>query len=145
MTKPDLHFERRAFLLAACALTLPALPLEITKAEANPAPDWHSHSLRLLIVEQAGCIYCAQWNQEIAPGYSGTAIGRAAPLMRVDLNGPWPNALVLDSRPVMTPTFILLESGFERARIEGYAGRDNFYPVLAGIMRKAGFTAERTR
>ena len=78
------------------------------------------------------------WDREIAPGYAASAEGRAAPLLRVDIDGPWPDGIVLDRRPVITPTFVLLRDGAELKRLEGYPGDTFFYPVLNGIMKDAG-------
>lgn len=134
---------RRAFGII-CLIALSAiagLPLGGTAAAQQhgvEAPDWQAQPIRLMMVEQAGCIYCARWDAEIAPGFAKSAEGRLAPLMRVDIDGPWPDGIVLDSRPVITPTFILLDRGVELDRIEGYVGAKYFYPVLAERMQQAG-------
>ena len=95
-------------------------------------------ALRLLMVEQPGCAYCARWNAEIAPIYPKTPEGQAAPLERVQLRGPYPADLVLGPPPVFTPTFILVQDGKEAGRIEGYPGEDFFWPLLASLLRDAG-------
>ncbi|MCQ0969060.1 SoxS protein (plasmid) [Paracoccus sp. TK19116] len=92
--------------------------------------DWQAAPVRLLMVEQRGCVYCARWDQEIGPGYAASEEGRAAPLLRVDIDGPWPDGLAIGPRPVITPTFILLDHGIEVGRIDGYVGEAYFYPVL---------------
>ncbi|WP_425091914.1 thioredoxin family protein [Tropicimonas sp. S265A] len=96
---------------------------------------------RLVIVEQAGCIYCVHWDRDVAPEYPKTAEGRAAPLRRVDI-GDLPEDLKLKSRPVLTPTFILVQDGQEVARLEGYPGEDFFWPLLNRMLDEAGI--ERT-
>ncbi|WP_136645902.1 thioredoxin family protein [Tabrizicola sp. YIM 78059] len=96
--------------------------------------------LQLLMFEQAGCIYCAQWNAEIAPQYPLTDEGKAAPLMRLQLREPLPDGLSLVAPPVFTPTFVLVEDGIEAGRIEGYPGADFFWPLLAGLI--AGSAAD---
>ena len=90
--------------------------------------------LTLVMVEQDGCIYCERWDAEVAPEYPKTEEGKAAPLRRVDLNEPMPDDLELTSRPRLTPTFILVEDGVERARLEGYPGEDFFWPMLAAMI-----------
>ena len=65
------------FLAALALMTLPAA--------ADP--------LRLLMVEKDGCIYCQAWDRNIGPGYAASDAGRAAPLMRVDIHGPYPDGL----------------------------------------------------
>lgn len=92
--------------------------------------------VELVMGEEAGCIWCARWNAEVAPDYPLTAEGRAAPLRRIDIRGPVPDDLELDGRIRFTPTFILVHDGREIARREGYPGEEFFWPVL-GMMLDA--------
>lgn len=92
----------------------------------------------LLMFEQPGCVYCAQWNAEIAPEYPLTDEGKAAPLRRLGLREPLPADLTLATPPVFTPTFVLVSDGVEVGRIEGYPGEDFFWPMLAALIREAG-------
>lgn len=96
-----------------------------------------AEGLELLMFEQPGCIYCARWDEEIAPQYPLTAEGKAAPLRRLQLREPLPPDLTLDAPPVFTPTFVLVASGVETGRIEGYPGADFFWPLLAGLIAEA--------
>lgn len=124
---------------AFLALLLLAGTAALSEPRGVPAaPDWQARPLRLMMVEQQGCIYCARWDAEIGPGFGKSPEGRSAPLMRVDIDGPWPDGIVLDSRPVLTPTFILLRRGVELGRVEGYVGETYFYPVLQKMMQDAG-------
>lgn len=102
--------------------------------------------LRLLMVEQPGCAYCARWDAEIAPIYPRTPEGQAAPLERVQLRGPYPEEIDLGPRPVFTPTFILVQDDREAGRIEGYPGEDFFWGLLARMMTETGeYEGEGTR
>ena len=92
----------------------------------------------LLMVEQPGCAYCARWHEEVGPEYPLTAEGKAAPLRPVQLRDPLPEGVTLVSKPVFTPTFILLQDGQEVGRIEGYPGEDFFWPMLAQMIAGAG-------
>ncbi|WP_281858729.1 hypothetical protein [Litoreibacter halocynthiae] len=94
-----------------------------------------AHAAQLVMVEQDGCHWCAQWNKEIAPAYPNTTEGQRAPLRRVDLRD-LPDDIVFTSKPVFTPTFVLVEDGKELARLEGYAG-DQFFWFLLGKMLDA--------
>lgn len=95
----------------------------------------------LLMAEQAGCTWCARWDEEIAPTYPKTAEGRAAPLERFDLHGTHPD--VTFATPVrFTPTFILVDDGQELGRIEGYPGEDFFWPMLASLLEQAGIAPD---
>ncbi|SIQ15941.1 hypothetical protein SAMN05421641_10496 [Paracoccus thiocyanatus] len=100
-------------------------------------PGRAAPGLQLLMVRRRGCVYCAQWDREIGPVYGRHPEGRAAPLLVVDLDGPWPDGLVLARRPRLTPSFILLQGGVELVRVEGYPGRQQFFGVLRDMLAVA--------
>ena len=87
----------------------------------------------LVMVEQAGCHWCAKWNTEIAHIYPKTAEGARAPLRRVDLRA-LPGDISFTSPPVFTPTFVLVDEGRELGRIEGYAGDEFFWFLLGRLL-----------
>lgn len=87
----------------------------------------------LVMVERHGCHWCERWNAEIAPAYSKTAEGARAPLRRTQIH-TLPEDIAFTSRPVFTPTFILVEKGQELGRIEGYAGDEFFWFLLAQLL-----------
>ncbi len=92
--------------------------------------------IRLVMVEQPGCAYCAAWDDQIAPAYDKTEEGRFAPLVRADLHMGPPEGITY-ARPVnFTPTFILIDDGVEIARMEGYVGEDFFWPVYARLLEE---------
>ena len=91
----------------------------------------------LLMAEEPGCIYCARWNEEIAPIYPKTMEGKAAPLRRIDITEPLPTDIVLDRRITFTPTFVLLIEGREIQRLEGYPGEDFFWGLLEMMLKEA--------
>ena len=124
---------RAAVALLATVLMLCALP------RPAAAQDW-----TLVMIEQAGCSYCARWNRDVAPEYPLTPEGQFAPLRRVDLRAPLPGDLQFDTRPVYTPTFILMRDGTEVSRLEGYPGEDFFWGLL-GRMLDAGDASWATR
>ena len=85
--------------LAACfAVAVSALAL------AAPADA----QTRLLMLEQAGCGWCAQWYAEVGTVYARTNEGKRAPLIRHDIFDPLPDHISLDRRAHYTPTFVLL-------------------------------------
>lgn len=131
---------RLAVLVAAAVLPLAVPAPAPAMAETVPIPAMApiSDGAELIMVEQRGCWYCARWKKEVMPEYALTAEGRAAPLRMVMLDGPWPDGLALDSRPAITPTFILVRDGQELSRLEGYPGEDYFWPLLAGMLSEAG-------
>ena len=99
--------------------------LAATFALATPA-----RALELVMVEQEGCVYCEQWNEEIGPIYPKTAEGRFAPLRRVDLYEMDASHITFARDVNFTPTFVLVEDGKELTRLEGYPGDDFFWPML---------------
>jgi hypothetical protein len=93
--------------------------------------------LRLLMVEQPGCIYCASWHEEVGPEYPVTEEGRAAPLLQIMLRDPLPEGITLTRPAAFTPTFILLRDGQEQGRLEGYPSEDFFWPLLRKMIQEA--------
>lgn len=92
-----------------------------------------SRAAELVMMEQAGCAWCARFNAEIAPAYPNTEEGKRAPLRRVDIHAPWPQDLSGIEPERFTPTFVLVEDGREIDRLRGYPG-DQFFWALLGEM-----------
>ncbi|MCB1492489.1 MAG: transcriptional regulator [Rhodobiaceae bacterium] len=88
----------------------------------------------LLMLEQPGCIYCKQWNEEIGVAYPKTEEGQRAPLRRVDITKPWPKDLDWVMRERLTPTFVLIDKGVEISRLRGYPGSHFFWPLLDDML-----------
>jgi thioredoxin-related protein len=87
----------------------------------------------LVMVEQHGCHWCARWNEEIGPIYPKTDEGARAPLRRVQIRD-LPDDIEFRSRPVFTPTFVLVNEGRELGRLEGYAGDEFFWFTLKKLL-----------
>ena len=127
MPAPSRLLSRRAILMGAAVAVLPGA------VGAAPPAGW-----RLMMVGSPACHQCRAWHAQIGPGYGASRAGRAAPILHVDVDGPYPDGLALDRRPWITPTFVLLSDGFERGRVEGYVGARRFHPVLEAMMHEAG-------
>ncbi len=111
-------------------LALAVLPLLSLPALAE--------GLRLLMIHQPGCLYCAQWEAEVGDAYHLTAEGRAAPLLRHELRAALPDGIALARPAVFTPTFVLLDpAGRETGRIEGYPGEEFFWGLLQRMIADA--------
>lgn len=124
-----------AFLAVPVAAQETAPPA--SASEATPAKS--ESQFRLLMVEQAGCVYCRMWEHDLGPIYPKTPEGKIAPLERTDLHKPFPaDVTITGGKPVFTPTFILLQDGVEVGRIEGYASEDFFWGLLGQALEKAG-------
>ncbi|SLN50595.1 hypothetical protein PEL8287_02643 [Roseovarius litorisediminis] len=87
----------------------------------------------LVMIERDGCHWCERWNTEIAHIYPKTDEGKRAPLRRVNISN-LPDNIIFASRPIFTPTFILVENGQELGRVEGYAGPDFFWHLLGQLL-----------
>lgn len=88
----------------------------------------------LLMLEQPGCVWCAQFNEQIAPAWPKTEEGRRAPLRRVDITKPWPDDLAGIQKERFTPTFVLLHQGQELGRIRGYPGDQFFWYRIGELL-----------
>jgi hypothetical protein len=96
----------------------------------------------LVMVEQPGCVYCQRWDAEIGPAYPKTDEGKFAPLIRADLREGPPDGITYARRVLFTPTFVLIENGQEKARMEGYPGEDFFWPLLTKLLSdNTGFSS----
>lgn len=91
----------------------------------------------LVMLEEKGCVWCAQWNDEIAPIYPKTTEGKAAPLRRLDIHAARPDDLTFSQSLNFTPTFVLMVDGQEVSRIERYPGEDFFWGLLAQMLSDA--------
>lgn len=99
-----------------------------------------AEDLTMVMVEQHGCVYCARWNAEAAPAWPNTEVGQAAPLRRVD-RFDLPDDLDFVSRPIFTPTFVLVRDGVEISRVEGY-DPEFFWPLVERMVESARAAAD---
>ncbi|MBL4813049.1 MAG: hypothetical protein JKX69_12015 [Rhodobacteraceae bacterium] len=114
-------------LLFLCCLAV--VPLSAGAVRGHETP-----SIELVMVEQAGCIWCARWNAEIGPIYPLSREGAQAPLRRIDLFAAELDQLDLAHRVHFTPTFILIQANHEVARLEGYPGEDFFWGIVSKML-----------
>lgn len=108
----------------------------VVAATSLPLSAWAE--TRLLMAEEVGCMWCAEWNKTIAPIYPKTPEGKAAPLFRININDQNAEGLTFVSKLRFTPTFVLMQDGQEIARIEGYPGEDFFWGLLQVMLDNAG-------
>ncbi len=95
-----------------------------------------SAETELLMIEEPGCVYCARFNQEIAPAYPKTTEGSQAPLRRLLIADSWPADLQAVEPARFTPTFILVRDGQEIDRLAGYPGDEHFWYLLGQMLDK---------
>jgi thioredoxin-related protein len=93
--------------------------------------------LRLIMFEEAGCMWCARWKAEVGPAYPKTEEGAIAPLTMLNIHEELPDDVQLSHPAVLTPTFVLLSDGEEVGRITGYPGQDFFWGLLGEMLKEA--------
>ncbi|MBC6715778.1 thioredoxin family protein [Aurantimonas sp. DM33-3] len=111
------------------------------------AAEGQANAAELLMFEQAGCPFCEAFDAEIARGYPASNAGRAAPLRRVDIHDDRRGGIDTLVPAVFTPTFVLVDDeGREIGRLEGYPGREWFYPEIDALIDRlpAGEPAAET-
>ena len=94
-----------------------------------------SQAVELVMVERKGCTYCIKWKNDLGPIYPKTDAGKYAPLRMIDIAEDMPEDLRFDRKVVFTPTFVLVDSGREIGRIEGYPGEDFFWGLLEMMLK----------
>ncbi len=94
-----------------------------------------ARAAELIMFEQAGCVWCAAFDREIAPVYGKTEEGRRAPLRRLASGRPLPADLAFIQTERLTPLFVLVDNGREIGRIRGYPGDDNFWGLLGALLK----------
>lgn len=127
-------WRRAAMLLALSIGIWSAL---VSHAEAHAALPQKGSAL--VMVEEAGCGYCARWLAEVGPGYPLSDEGKVAPLHRRDRFDPEVRRF---GRLIYTPTFVLIHDGEERGRILGYPGADFFWSMIGELVAKLPQRAE---
>jgi thioredoxin-related protein len=90
----------------------------------------------LIMFESAGCPWCKKWNEEIGVRYDKSEEARILPLRRLRMEEPRPPELMNLPRVVFSPTFVVVERGFEVGRIQGYPGEENFWWMLGNLIKR---------
>jgi hypothetical protein len=93
-------------------------------------------AVRLYMLEDPGCPFCARWTAEVQPGYLKSPEAAFAPLIRRYRTDP---EVARFPRVNHSPTFILVRGQEEIGRIVGYMGADLFWVQLDELMKRAGF------
>jgi hypothetical protein len=94
--------------------------------------------LRLYMLEDPGCPYCARWTAEIEPAFANSAEAQFAPIVRMLRTEPRAHRF---AGVAYSPTFILADEQREFGRLIGYSGPDFYWPMLDSLLAKAGFQA----
>ncbi len=118
-------------------LSLAAIALFSSGGQA--APDRVSEASRqsafeILVVEAEGCLYCPVFRRDVLPAYQATPRAKVVPLRFADVGAVEAGSLVLAGSIDSVPTVLVLKSGQEVGRLEGYAGRENFFRSIEGLL-----------
>ena len=88
----------------------------------------------LIMFSMASCGYCQNFLKEVAPTYADTDAAKLLPLRIISMDRKtapkWFDQAYNKGKidgVVGTPTFIVFDSGEEKARLIGYQGKDRFY------------------
>jgi hypothetical protein len=98
----------------------------------------NAFAAELVMLEQAGCVWCETFDREIAPIYPKTAEGQRAPLRRVNIDYPLPTDLSFIAVERLAPLFVLVDKGREVGRIRGYPGEDHFWGFARSADQETG-------
>ncbi|MGE0768327.1 MAG: thioredoxin family protein [Hyphomicrobiaceae bacterium] len=90
----------------------------------------------LVMFDEAGCVWCARWDEEVGEAYVHSEEGRIAPLRRVPIAQARRLDIRLASAVTVTPTFVLVDDGAEVGRITGYPGADFFWGMLDALIAR---------
>ena len=90
----------------------------------------------LVMFEDAGCMWCARFNAEVAPIYPKTDEGKRAPLRRLESGAALPADLAFITAERLTPLFVLVDNGREVGRIRGYPGEDHFWGLFDAMVER---------
>lgn len=92
-----------------------------------------SQAAELVMYRRAGCPYCEAFDREIGPAYPKTELGKKLPLRQVHIDQGRDRSVELKTPVRFTPTFVLVEDGKEKGRIEGYPGDLFFWSRLENL------------
>ena len=88
----------------------------------------------LIMFSMASCGYCQNFLKEVAPTYADTEAAKLLPLRIISMDRKtapkWFDQAYKKGNidgVVGTPTFIVFDSGEEKARLIGYQGKDRFF------------------
>ena len=117
----------RHLFLSLLSLTFFVGPMGWSEAarDTQHAPP-NSSTLRLLVLEAPGCIYCRVFRRDVAPSYNASQRGKEIPLHYYDLNDIDEEAIGFNSPITIVPTVVLMNGDDEIGRIPGYVGPENF-------------------
>ena len=105
----------------------------------------------LIMFSMASCSYCQKFLQDVAPTYADSDAAKILPLRIISMDRKsapkWYdqayNARKIDGI-VGTPTFIVFDSGEEKARLIGYNGKDRFYEDINKFIKSNKVNLQQT-
>jgi thioredoxin-related protein len=124
------------FRFGKIAVALFVLVALSPRGEAAPdrATDARDVEFELVVVEAQGCIYCPVFRRDVLPAYQSTPRAASVPLRFADIEAIEAGALALAGPIDSVPTVLVMKGGREVGRLAGYAGRENFFRSLDGLL-----------
>ena len=101
-----------------------------------------AQAAELVLFERDGCYYCLEWKKSVGKYYHKTKEGIAAPLTQVNVQDGMPARLAGIKKPVITPTFVLIDNGREIGRLRGYPGEKPFWTIMGKLMERGNIAAK---
>ncbi|MGC6485604.1 MAG: thioredoxin family protein [Candidatus Puniceispirillales bacterium] len=93
----------------------------------SPAHADEVASTQLIMVTSDHCPWCEAFEEEVGRFYHKTPEASVYPMLRVDIDDPFPAGFDDLNPAFFTPTFIFVRDGEEQGRIEGYPGQELFW------------------
>lgn len=116
------------------ALGLAALALASLAGYRSPAQA-ATGAVRLVVFEMSGCGNCRQFRAEMKDRYESSAVGARMPLEIHDYQVAR-RIFRLKYAITATPTFVVVQDGYELERFIGFAGVGAFTRKVAQLDRK---------
>jgi len=91
-------------------------------------------AFEIVVVEAEGCIYCPVFRRDVLPAYQATPRAKSVRMRFADVGAIEAGALALARSIDSVPTVLVLKGGEEVGRLAGYAGRENFFRSIDGLL-----------
>ena len=90
-------------------------------------------NLRLVMFTSKDCPVCQAWEREIGSIYKKSQYQVTLPLTRLNFSTPRPDWLSIKEPISGTPTFVIIENGYEVGRILGFTDPEMFWWQLSSF------------
>ena len=128
----------RSTLVALLFAVTIIVPLASSRAGLeNETGALPADSLKLVVIEADGCIFCEIFRSDVLPAYEASEQGKSMPVQFVDINDMDTTHLEFKGAVDIVPTFIVVKDRREVGRISGYVGPENFFHSINYLLASA--------